>query len=131
MIQNPFFSISTKNSILISISSLQYLNIKNSKLTSSQYSISDHSIYCNLCDVVKRASGSSNILSVLEPPGLSTADQKRPDGLTLVPWERGQSLLWDATVVDALAPSRLSSGTASQFSAASEAENRKTSESLT
>ena len=77
-------------------------------------------------DVVKRALGSSNIPSVLEPPGLSTADQKRPDGLTLVPWERGQSLIWDATVVDALAPSRLSSGTASQFSAASEAENRKT-----
>ena len=49
------------------------------------------------------------------------------NGLTLVPWERGQSLIWDATVVDALAPSRLSSGTASQFSAASEAENHKTS----
>ena len=78
-------------------------------------------------DVVKRALGSSNIPSVLEPHGLSTADQKRPDGLTLVPWERGQSLIWDATVVDALAPSRLSSGTASQFSAASEAENCKTS----
>ena len=49
MIQNPFFSISTKNSISISISSLQYLNIKNSILTSSQYSKSDHSIYCNPC----------------------------------------------------------------------------------
>ena len=78
-------------------------------------------------DVMKRALGSSDIPSVLEPPGLSTTDQKRPDGLTLVPWERGQSLIWDATIVDALAPSRLSSGTASQFSAASEAENRKTS----
>ena len=44
-------------------------------------------------DVVKRALGSSNIPSVLEPPGLSTADQKRPDGLTLVPWVRGQSLI--------------------------------------
>jgi hypothetical protein len=78
-------------------------------------------------DIVKRALGSSNIQSILEPPGLCTADQKRPDGLTLVPWERGQSLIWDATVVDALAPSRLSSGSSPPFSAATEAEVRKTS----
>ena len=51
-----FFSISTKNSISISISSLQYLNIKNSILTSSQYSISDHSIYCNPWSKVKQES---------------------------------------------------------------------------
>lgn len=41
----------------------------------------------------------------MEPPGISRADGKRPDGLTLVPWERGKSLVWDATVPDCLAPS--------------------------
>ena len=34
-------------------------------------------------DVVKRALGSSNIPSVLEPPGMSTADQKRPESWCL------------------------------------------------
>ena len=77
-------------------------------------------------DIIKRALGSANVPSVLEPPGLSTSDNKRPDGLTLLPWERGMSLIWDATVVDALAPSRINNNP-SQFSAAAEAEARKTS----
>ncbi len=68
-------------------------------------------------DIIKRALGSSNIPSVLEPPGLATSDNKRPDGLTLMPWERGMSLIWEATVVDALAPSRLTNNS-TQFSAA-------------
>ena len=33
-------------------------------------------------DVTKRALGSANIPSVLEPPGLATSDNKKPDGLT-------------------------------------------------
>jgi len=40
--------------------------------------------------------------STLEPVGL-TNDGKRPDGLTLGPWCRGLSLVWDATVVDTFA----------------------------
>jgi len=38
----------------------------------------------------------------LEPVGL-TNDGRRPDGLTLGPWYRGLSLVWDATVVDTFA----------------------------
>jgi len=38
----------------------------------------------------------------LEPVGL-TNDGRRPDGLTLVPWYRGLSLVWDATVMDTFA----------------------------
>ena len=30
---------------------------------------------------------------------------KRPDGLSLLPWTRGKSLIWDATCVHRLAPS--------------------------
>ena len=30
-------------------------------------------------DVTKRALGSANIPSVLEPPGLATSDNKKPD----------------------------------------------------
>ena len=47
--------------------------------------------------------------SVLEPPGLSCQDGKRPDGVTTVPWKRERALVWDVTVVDALAPSRIAS----------------------
>jgi len=32
-----------------------------------------------------------------------TNDGRRPDGLTLVPWYKGLSLVWDATVVDTFA----------------------------
>jgi hypothetical protein len=41
----------------------------------------------------------------LEPNGLSRDDGKRPDGMTLVPWIKGQPLVWDVTVVDTLADS--------------------------
>ena len=35
-----------------------------------------------------------------EPKGLITSDGRRPDGLTLVPWNKGKCLAWDATVAD-------------------------------
>ncbi|KAH0814781.1 hypothetical protein GEV33_008010 [Tenebrio molitor] len=41
----------------------------------------------------------------IEPNGLSRDDGKRPDGMTLVPWIKGQLLVWDVTVVDTLADS--------------------------
>ena len=44
---------------------------------------------------------------MLKPRGLYRTDGKRPDGLTMIPWERGKQLVWDVTVVDVLAPSRL------------------------
>ncbi|KAH0811228.1 hypothetical protein GEV33_011563 [Tenebrio molitor] len=40
-----------------------------------------------------------------KPNGLSRDDGKRPDGMTLVPWNKGQPLVWDVTVVDTLADS--------------------------
>jgi len=38
-----------------------------------------------------------------EPQGLSRADGKRPDWLTMVPWREGKPLTWDVTVVCSLA----------------------------
>ena len=73
-------------------------------------------------DLVKRTMSSAGVPCVLEPTGLTRGDGKRPDGLTTVPWSRGQSLLWDVTVVDALSPGR--SG-ALVISATEEAEARK------
>ena len=44
-----------------------------------------------------------------EPHGLSRFDAKRPDRLTLVPWQSGRSLVSDVTVVCPLADSCVAS----------------------
>ncbi|KAI5651441.1 hypothetical protein NE865_00685 [Phthorimaea operculella] len=60
-----------------------------------------------LNDIVRRALVSANIPCILEPPGLSRSDGKRPDDMTLVPWKNGKCLLWDATCVSTVAASHL------------------------
>ncbi|XP_063385490.1 uncharacterized protein LOC134671560 [Cydia fagiglandana] len=60
-----------------------------------------------LNDIVRRALLSANVPCMLEPPGLSRTDGKRPDGLTLIPWEKGKCLLWDATCVSTFAASHM------------------------
>ena len=47
---------------------------------------------------------------MLEARGLYRNDGKRPDGVTMIPWEMGKQLVWDVTVVDDLSPSRLNQG---------------------
>ena len=85
--------------------------------------ISRHS---NLNALIKQSLSSTHIPSVLEPRHLYRTDQKRPDGLTLVPWANGKQLLCDVTVVDALAPCRINAGSVcNPGMAAAEAEERK------
>ena len=50
-----------------------------------------------LKDILHGALPSVNVPSQLEPTGLDHADNKRPDGITMVPWSNGRSLVWDAT----------------------------------
>jgi len=52
--------------------------------------------------ILKRSLTCIGLSSTLEPVGL-TNDGRRPDDLTLGPWYRGRSLVWDATVVDTFA----------------------------
>ena len=54
--------------------------------------------------------GSLDLPPMLEPRGLYRTDGKRPEGVTMIPWEMGKQLVWDVTVVDALAHSRLNQG---------------------
>jgi len=56
-------------------------------------------------DVVARAVTSAGIPVTKEPVGLTRLDGKRPDGLTLTPWQGGKYLTWDVTVVSTLADS--------------------------
>jgi len=62
-----------------------------------------------------------------QPVGFARLDGKRPDGLTLIPWQGGKPLTWDVTVVSTLADSYLHSTSHSAGSAAETASVRKES----
>ena len=64
----------------------------------------------------------AEIPAVKEQQGLSRNDGKRPDGLTLVPWQSDGSTTWDVT----LAASYVSQSVIQAVSAATAASERKT-----
>lgn len=76
-------------------------------------------------NIFQRALRSAEVPAILEPPGCSRPDGKQPDGLSLVPWERGKSLLWDYTCRDTFAPSYLESTSRHVGYAAKQAEDKK------
>ena len=82
--------------------------------------------HATLNSLIKQTLGSLDLPSMLEPRGMYRTDGKRPDGVTMIPWEMGKQLVWDVTVVDALAPSRLNQGSlCNPGTTATEAEARK------
>ena len=77
--------------------------------------------------LVKQALSSIKVPSILDSNGLTPTDGKRPDGITLAPWEECKQLVWDVTCVDLLAPSRIENGSvANPGTAAEDAEELKT-----
>lgn len=76
-------------------------------------------------DLVAWAMVSAGIPVSKEPQGLSRSDGKQPDGLSLVPWETGKLLLWEATVICPLANSYMAAAAQEAGSAAEEAATRK------
>ena len=78
-------------------------------------------------DAVARAISAAGVPITKEPVGLTRLDGKRPDGLTLIPWQGGKSLTWYVTVVSTLADSYLHSTSRSAGSAAEAASVRKES----
>jgi len=78
-----------------------------------------------LNDLVARAFASAAIHVAKEPQGLSRADGKRPDGLTMVPRREGKPLTWDVTVVCPLAESYIGDSAMNAGSAAEAAATRK------
>ena len=77
-----------------------------------------------LNDIIHRMLTRASTPSVLEPPGLSRTNGKRPDGLTLIPWQRGKNLTWDVTVTDTIANSYLHLTSAKTGGAAENAATR-------
>jgi len=64
-----------------------------------------------LNDLLARSFASAGVPVTTEPVGLIRTDRKRPDGVTLVPWQSGKLLCWDVTVTCPLADSYLSRAT--------------------
>ena len=79
-----------------------------------------------LNDLIYRAVRRADVPAVKEPAGLSRSDGKKPDGLTLVPWQVGRSLTWDVTVADTLAASYCAISTTAAGAVAEAAASRKT-----
>ena len=60
--------------------------------------------------LMKQTLGSLVSPSMLASRGLYRTDGKLPNDFTMILWKMGKQLVWDVTVVDALAPSRLNQG---------------------
>ena len=56
-------------------------------------------------NIIQRTLSTAGVPYRLEPPGLLRSDDKRPDGMTLVPWRSGRLFVWDATCPDTYAVS--------------------------
>ena len=90
-----------------------------------QWSEGRHYRHAALNVIVHRALSTAKIPSRLEPAGIYRSDGKRPDGITVVPWERGQLLVWDGTCSDTFAPSYTTNATREAGAVAALAEERK------
>lgn len=76
-------------------------------------------------DIIWRSLSKAGFPSIKEPQGLLRTDGKRPDGLTLIPWQNGRCATWDVTVTDTVATSYLSLTSSCAGSAAEAAATRK------
>jgi hypothetical protein len=76
-------------------------------------------------DVIARALRSAEIPCIREPTGCFRADGKRPDGMSLIPWKKGKSLIWDFTCRDSYAPSYINNTACQVGFAANLAEEEK------
>lgn len=76
-------------------------------------------------NIVKRSLAAAQILSMLKPTGLCRADGKRPDGVTVIPWKTGRTLVSDATCTDTFAALHLFHATREARAVVALAEERK------
>ena len=76
-------------------------------------------------DLIARSFSAAGVPVAKEPTGLSRSDGKRPDGLSLVPWQNGKVLCWDVTVICPLADSYISVAARDAGAAAELAASRK------
>jgi len=78
-----------------------------------------------LNDIIWRALSRAGVPSTKEPNGLCFTDDRRPDGMTLIPWSSGRSVTWDVTVINTLADSYISTSSQQTAGVAELAATRK------
>ena len=78
-----------------------------------------------LNDLIARSFSAADVPVTTEPSGLLRSDGKRPNGLSLVPWQIGKALCWDVTVVCPFADSYISGAAREPGSVAELAASRK------
>src|ERR1043165_2770024 len=81
-------------------------------------------------DVIWRAFTRAKIPAIKEPNGLSRSDGKRPDGVTIIAWQRDRCLASDVTVPDTFAASYEKNASAAAEKAASNKESKYAAISL-
>jgi hypothetical protein len=74
---------------------------------SCEKSAGRQSRHSQINDIFSRALTSASIPNIREVVGLASNDNKRPDGMTLIPYSTGRPLVWDATVSDLFAASNV------------------------
>ena len=79
----------------------------------------------NYYDVAAKSLAPAGVPVSKEPSGLSRSDGKRPDGLTLIPWRAGRSLIWDVTMSCTTADSYLEASSRGAGAAAELAASNK------
>ncbi|CAG9816014.1 unnamed protein product [Phaedon cochleariae] len=84
-----------------------------------------HSRHHQVNDIIKRALISADVSAILEPLGTSPDDEKRPDGMSLIPSSCGKAIVWDFTCADTLAASHLAATSQSPGAAAIKSEKLK------
>ena len=94
---------------------------------SCRWSEGRHPRHAAVNDIIHRSLSSANIPSRLEPSGLYQSDGKRPDGCSILPWQCGKLLVWDATCPDTFAPSHLPAAVRGAGVVAAQAEQVKVS----
>ena len=75
--------------------------------------------------IIHLSLAAAGVPSEKEPYGLARSDGKRPDGVTMLSWECGKPLIWDATCSDTYAQTYLPLATNHTGGVADSAESRK------
>ena len=107
------------------------VDVWGSHAMTSKHSSGRITRHCFINDIVARAITSAGVPVVKEPSGLCRDSSKRPDGLTLVPWQGGKAMAWDSTFSTTLADSYMVASSTQAGSAAESAASRKIANTMT
>ena len=84
-----------------------------------------HSRHNQVNEILCRAFNAVGAFATREPHSLCGRSDKRPDGVTQIPWRRGRCLAWDATCPNTFAQSYVQTTSSVAGSAAAAAELKK------